>query len=45
MKNQVWYHAGCFDGFGAAYAAWLSLGEVDTTYHPVSYSSPLPDVS
>lgn len=43
MKNQVWYHAGCFDGFGAAYAAWFNLGIEETSYHPVSYNSPLPD--
>ena len=32
----VLYHADCDDGFGAAYAAWLSLGD-DATYQPVHH--------
>ena len=32
----VLYHAECDDGFGAAYAAWLSLGD-SAEYLPVTY--------
>jgi oligoribonuclease NrnB/cAMP/cGMP phosphodiesterase (DHH superfamily) len=32
----ILYHAECDDGFGAAYAAWLSLGD-SAEYQPVSY--------
>lgn len=32
----ILYHAECDDGFGAAYAAWLSLGE-GAEYQPVYY--------
>jgi oligoribonuclease NrnB/cAMP/cGMP phosphodiesterase (DHH superfamily) len=32
----VLYHADCDDGFGAAYAAWRSLGD-DADYQPVYY--------
>lgn len=27
MKPLVIYHANCTDGFGAAFAAWLKLGD------------------
>lgn len=37
MKNLVMYHDHCTDGFGAAFAAWLALGEEDTEYLPVNY--------
>ena len=30
MKPLVVYHANCADGFGAAFAAWLKLGESDS---------------
>lgn len=37
MKRPlVIYHADCTDGFGAAYAAWLALGD-DAEYLPCSY--------
>lgn len=36
MKPLVIYHAHCTDGFGAAYAAWLKLGD-DAEYCPTSY--------
>jgi len=36
MKPLVIYHAHCTDGFGAAYAAWLKLGD-DAEYRPTSY--------
>jgi len=32
----ILYHAECDDGFGAAYAAWLSLGD-GAEYQPVAY--------
>lgn len=32
----ILYHAECDDGFGAAYAAWLSLGD-SAEYQPVTY--------
>ena len=37
----VLYHAECDDGFGAAYAAWLSLGDA-ADYRPVSYGDAIP---
>ena len=36
MKPLVIYHASCADGFGAAYAAWLKLGD-DAEYVPMQY--------
>lgn len=33
-ETLILYHADCDDGFGAAYAAWLSLGD-GAEYHPV----------
>lgn len=41
MKTYVLYHAHCADGFGAAYAAWLKLGN-DAQYVPVKYGDPPP---
>lgn len=35
-KPLVIYHASCADGFGAAYAAWKSLGD-DADYTPMRY--------
>jgi len=32
----IFYHAECDDGFGAAYAAWLNLGD-GAEYQPVTY--------
>ena len=40
----VLYHADCPDGFGAAYSAWLALGE-SADYHPCKHGDPAPDVS
>lgn len=37
MKPLVIYHADCTDGFGAAFAAWLGLGD-DAEYLPVQYN-------
>lgn len=36
MKPLVIYHASCADGFGAAFAAWLKLGD-DAEYAPMQY--------
>ena len=43
MKTYVLYHGNCPDGFGAALAAWLKLGD-SAEYIPVSYGKPLPDM-
>ena len=37
-KPLVIYHDNCADGFGAAFAAWLKLGD-DTEYLPQQYNS------
>lgn len=36
MKPLVIYHADCTDGFGAAFAAWLKLGD-EAEYLPMQY--------
>lgn len=36
MKPLVIYHANCTDGFGAAFAAWLKLGD-GAKYLPMNY--------
>lgn len=36
MKPLVIYHANCADGFGAAFAAWLKLGD-EAEYVPMQY--------
>ena len=41
---KVLYHAGCDDGFGAAYAIWLKHGD-QAEYIPVQYGQPFPEVS
>lgn len=41
--EYVLYHANCYDGFGAAYAAWKKFGD-DAKYIPVSYGSPPPEM-
>ena len=38
MKPLVIYHANCTDGFGAAFAAWLKLGD-EAEYVPMDYLS------
>ncbi len=43
-KNYVLYHASCFDGSGAAYAAWRALGDTDTAYIPVQYGEAPPEM-
>lgn len=42
--NLVIYHAGCTDGFGAAYAAWKLLGD-RAEYYAAKYGEPPPDVT
>lgn len=37
----VLYHSNCYDGFGAAYAAWKHFGDA-AKYLPVSYGYPPP---
>lgn len=41
--KYVLYHSNCYDGFGAAYAAWKVMGN-DAKYIPVSYGAPPPDM-
>lgn len=36
MKPLVIYHANCTDGFGAAFAAWLKLGD-SAEYLPIEH--------
>ncbi len=40
--RYVLYHKNCYDGLGAAYAAWKKFGDVDTVYIPVGYGSEPP---
>lgn len=42
MNNYVLYHASCFDGTGAKYAAWKHFGD-KATYIPVQYGKPFPE--
>lgn len=44
MKTVVLYHGTCYDGFGAAWAAWRKFG-AEATYLPVVYGQPFPDVA
>lgn len=41
--KYVLYHSNCYDGFGAAYAAWKKFGK-NAKYIPVSYGNPVPDM-
>lgn len=41
--THVLYHADCFDGFGARFAAETALGD-KATYIPVSYKDPIPQL-
>lgn len=38
MKPLVIYHANCTDGYGAAFAAWLKLGD-EAEYLPMNYGN------
>lgn len=42
-KTYVLYHSKCYDGFGAAFAAWKKFGD-SATYIAVSYGAPLPEM-
>lgn len=43
MKPIVIYHANCTDGFGAAFAAWLKLGnEAESTRSWAGSRNPSP---
>lgn len=42
--DLVIYHKGCNDGFGAAFAAWLTLGD-RAQYVPAQYGDSPPDVT
>ena len=42
MKPLVIYHASCADGFGAAFAAWLKLGD-EAKYVACQYGDDAPD--
>lgn len=43
MKPLVIYHANCTDGYGAAFAAWLKLGD-EAEYLPMQYGFKLKDM-
>jgi oligoribonuclease NrnB/cAMP/cGMP phosphodiesterase (DHH superfamily) len=43
MKPLVIYHKNCADGFGAAFAAWLKLGD-EAEYIPFQYNQELPNI-
>lgn len=42
-RDVVIYHGDCYDGFGAAWAAYQKLGP-EVEYHPAKYGQPPPDV-
>lgn len=44
MKTYILYHASCYDGFGAALAAFMKLGDDDVEYVPVSFGMPTPEL-
>lgn len=41
MNTYILYHASCYDGFGAAWAAWKKFGD-DAKYVAVHYGKPMP---
>ena len=43
MTTYVLYHGNCWDGFGAAWAAWMRLKD-QATYIPVNYGAPPPEM-
>ncbi|NML17813.1 DHHA1 domain-containing protein [Azohydromonas caseinilytica] len=43
-QTLVLYHGKCADGFGAAFAAWLKLGD-SADYRPCVYGDPTPEVA
>lgn len=42
--KYVLYHGNCYDGFGAAFAAWKKFGYENTIYIPVGYGKPPPEM-
>lgn len=38
-RNVILYHANCIDGFAAAFAAWLFLGDSITIYKAISHNT------
>jgi oligoribonuclease NrnB/cAMP/cGMP phosphodiesterase (DHH superfamily) len=42
-ETYILYHASCFDGFGAAFASFLHLGD-SAEYIPVAYGKPFPEI-
>lgn len=43
-KDLVLYHGKCYDGFGAAFAAWKALGD-NAKYIPMGYGNTVQDVT
>ena len=41
--THIIYHGNCYDGFGAAFAAWLRYKDT-VTYIPAVYGAPVPDL-
>ncbi|MFZ4539230.1 DHHA1 domain-containing protein [Propionivibrio sp.] len=41
LSPIILYHANCYDGFGAAYAAWVYLGD-NAEYRPIQYGDSVP---
>ena len=44
MQRIIYYHKGCPDGFGAAWAAWIKLG-YSASYIPITHSDEIPEYS
>lgn len=44
MTTHVIYHGNCYDGFGAAYAAWKALG-ASVNYIPALHGDPVPTIT
>jgi oligoribonuclease NrnB/cAMP/cGMP phosphodiesterase (DHH superfamily) len=42
--REVWYHAQCWDGLAAAYAAWPHVGEDSALYVPAPAGGPAPEL-
>lgn len=42
MKTTIIYHGNCYDGFGAAWAAWTKFGD-SAEYIPAFYGMPFPE--
>lgn len=42
-RTYVLYHGNCYDGFGAAYAAWIHFGD-QAKYIPVTHGQPIPEI-